>query len=86
MWLSVRQNLLLRNKKTFCGKMAILGNENRKILCFNLVWVFGIQFALRTEQEHRNVELEKFCLGWYVSLTSGGPWTTTMDYRNGLPK
>ena len=63
MWLSIRLNLLLENKKTFCGKMALLGNENGKILCFNLVWVFGIQFALRTGQEHRNVELKNFCLG-----------------------
>ena len=63
MWLSIRQNLLLKNKKTFCGKMAFLGNENGKILCFNLVGVFGIQFALRTGQENRNVELENFCLG-----------------------
>ena len=64
MWLSIRLNLLLKNKKTFCGKMAFLGNENGKILCFNLVWVFGIQFALRTEQEHRNLGLENplFCL------------------------
>ena len=40
-----------------------IGKENGKILCFNLVWVFGIQFALRTGQEHRNVELGNFCLG-----------------------
>ena len=44
--------------------MAFLGNENGKILCFNLVWVFGIHFSLRTEQEHRNLGLEnsQFCL------------------------
>ena len=63
MWLSIRQNLLLKNKKTFCEKMAFLGNENGKILCFHLVWTFGIQFALRTEQEHRNLKLENFRLG-----------------------
>ena len=60
MWLSIRLNLLLKN---FLSENAFLGKENGKILCFNLVWVFGIQFALRTEQEHRNVELENFCLG-----------------------
>ena len=64
MWLSIRLNLLPKNKKTFCRKMLFLGKENGKILCFNLVWVFGIQFALRTEQEHRNLGLENplFCL------------------------
>ena len=51
-----QENLLWEN--------GFLGNENGKILCFNLVWVFGIQFALRTEQEHRNLGLENplFCL------------------------
>ena len=55
--------------------MAFLGNENGKILCFHLVWVFGIQFALRTGQEHRNLEL--FGLVRFTNLQS-------MEYLNGL--
>ena len=84
MSLSIRINLLLKNKRTFCGKMFFLRSENGKILCFNLVWVFGIQFALGTKQGHRHLGLENVCLGLerFTDLRS-------MDYLhgplNGLP-
>mgnify|MGYP000049554726 CR=1 FL=1 len=54
---------IAKEQENFLWENGFLGSENGKILCFNLVWVFGIQFALRTEQEHRNLELENFCLG-----------------------
>ena len=56
-------NFIAKEQENFLWENGFLGNEDRKILCFKLVLVFGIQFALRTEQEHRNLELENFCLG-----------------------
>ena len=55
---------IAKNQENLLWENDSLVNENGKILCFNLVWVFGIQFALRTEQKHRNLGLENplFCL------------------------
>ena len=37
---------------------GFLGSENAELLRHTLVWVLGIQFALRAGQEHRNLRLE----------------------------
>ena len=41
------------------------GSENGEILCYTVVWVFGIEFAFRAGQEHRNLRLKnsQLCLG-----------------------
>ena len=54
---------IAKEQENFLWENGFLRSENGKILCFNLVLVFAIQFALRTEQEHRNLGLENFCLG-----------------------
>ena len=46
------------NYKKYGEQETFLGRENGEILRFTLVWVFGIQFALRTEQEHRTLRLK----------------------------
>ena len=51
---------IAKEQENFLWENGFSGSENGKILCFNLVLVFGIQFALRTEQEHRNLELENY--------------------------
>ena len=55
---------IAKEQENFLWEKGFLGSENGKILCFNLVQPFGIQFALRTEQENRNLGLENplFCL------------------------
>ena len=46
------------------SKTRFLGRDNREILCRTLVWVLGIQFALRVGQEHRDLRLKnsQLCL------------------------
>ena len=55
-----------------------IGKENGKILCFNLVWVFGIQFALRTGTSKCGVR--KLLFGFrYVSVAHrSSPWTEVL--------
>ena len=48
---------IAKEQEDFLWENGSLKSENGKILCFNLVWVFGIEFALRTGQEHRNLDV-----------------------------
>ena len=49
---------IAKEQKDFLWENGFLGSENGKIISFALVGVFGIQFALRTKQEHRNLGLK----------------------------
>ena len=51
-----QENLLWEN--------VFLGSENGEILCYTLVWVFGIQFAFRAGKELRNLRFKtsQLCL------------------------
>ena len=60
MRLSVKLNSLLEIKKPFCGKIFFLGSELERVdsPLYFLVWIFGIEFALRAPQEDRNLRLK----------------------------
>ena len=73
---------IAKEQEDFLWENGSLKSENGKNLCFNLVWVFGIQFALRTGQEHRNLEVEKF----FSELVRVIDLQRSVDYHDGLPK
>lgn len=50
-------NLITQEQELFVGKHGFLGSENAALLRDTLVWVLGVQFALRAGQEHRNLTL-----------------------------
>ena len=39
---------IAKEQENFLWENGFLGNEDRKILCFKLVWAFGIHFTWRT--------------------------------------
>ena len=39
--------------------MIYLGNDSPEVLRNTLVWVLGLNFALRADQEHRNLRIKK---------------------------
>ena len=49
---------ITKDQENFLWENGFLGSKNREILCYTLVWVFGIQFALKAGQEHRNLRFK----------------------------
>ena len=39
---------IAKEQENFLWENGFLGNEDRKILCFKLVWAFGIHFTWST--------------------------------------
>ena len=48
-------NFITEEQKNYLWENGFLGSDNAELLCLTLVWVFGIQFALRARQEYRNL-------------------------------
>lgn len=51
-------NSIPKEQENYLGEKGFLGSGNTELLCYTLVWVFGIHFALRAGQEHRNLRLQ----------------------------
>ena len=51
-------NLITQEQENYLWEHGFLGSENAELLCHTLVWVLGIQFALRAGQEYRNLRPE----------------------------
>ena len=47
-----KANLITDEQEDYLWENGFLGSENAELLCHTLVWIFGIQFALRAGQEH----------------------------------
>lgn len=52
-----QENLITQEQENYLWEHGFLGSENAELLRDTLVWVLGIQFALRAGQEHRNLTL-----------------------------
>ena len=50
---AVNQANFITEQENYLWENGFLGSDNTELLCHTLVWVFGIQFALRAGQEHR---------------------------------
>ena len=82
MRLSIRLNLQLKNK-TYPWENGFLGSKSGEILCYTLVWVFGIQFALKAGQEHRHLRFKN----WQFILEhdeSGCEFLQYIQYMEGI--
>ena len=57
-------NFISEKQENYLWENGFLGSENGKLLCHTLVWVFGMQFALRAGREHRNLRFNnsQLCL------------------------
>ena len=53
-----RATFITETQENYVWENGFLGSENGEPLCYTLVWVFGIQFALGTGQEHRNLRFK----------------------------
>ena len=53
-----RATFILETQENYVWENGFLGSKKGEPLCYTLVWVFGIQFSLRTEQEHRNLRFK----------------------------
>ena len=51
-------NLITQEQENYLWEHGFLGSENAELLRHTLVWVLGIQFALRAGQEYRNLRPE----------------------------
>ena len=51
-------NFITEEQENYLWENGFLGSDNAELLCHTLVWVFGIQFALRAGQEHRNLRFQ----------------------------
>ena len=51
---------------------GFLGSEKAELLRDTLVWVLGVQFTLRTRQEHGNFETKKFTVVFTVQCDKLG--------------
>ena len=49
---------ITEDQENFLWENGFLGSKNREILCYTLVWVFSIQFALKAGQEHQNLRFK----------------------------
>lgn len=49
---------ITEDQENFLWENGFLGSKNREILCYTLVCIFGIQFALKAGQEHRNLRFK----------------------------
>ena len=45
---------ITEDQENFLWENGFLGSKNREILCYTLVWVFGIQFALKEDINKTN--------------------------------
>ena len=50
-------NLITQEQENYLWEHGFLGSENAELLRDTLVWVLGVNFALRAGQEHRNLRL-----------------------------
>ncbi|XP_022810328.1 uncharacterized protein LOC111347344 [Stylophora pistillata] len=50
-------NLITQEQENYLWEHGFLGSGNAELLRDTLVWVLGVQFALRAGQEHRNLRL-----------------------------
>ena len=50
-------NLITQEQENYLWERGFLGSENAELLRDTLVWVLGVNFALRAGQEHRNLRL-----------------------------
>ena len=50
-------NLITQEPENYLWEHGFLGIENAELLRDTLVWVLGVQFALRAGKEHRNLRL-----------------------------
>ena len=50
-------NLITQEQENYLWGRGFLGSENAELLRDTLVWVLGVQFALRAGQEHKNLRL-----------------------------
>ena len=59
-----KANFISEEQENYLWENGSLGSENGELLCHTLVWVFGMQFALRAGQEHRNLRFSnsQLCL------------------------
>ena len=49
--------MITQEQENYLWEQGFLGSENAELLRDALVWVLGVQFALRAGQEHRNLGL-----------------------------
>lgn len=57
--LNVKQaKVISENDEDYLWKNGFLGNKNPEVLINTLVWVLGLNFALRAGQEHRNLRFK----------------------------
>ena len=56
--LSNQANFITEEQENYLWENGFLGSDNAELLCHTLVWDFGIQFALRAGQEHRNLRFQ----------------------------
>ena len=59
-----KANFISEEQENYLWENGFLGSENGELLCHTLVWVFGMQFALRAGQEHWNLSFNnsQLCL------------------------
>ena len=50
-------NLITQEQENYLWQQCFLGSEYAELLRDTLVWVLGVNFALRAGQEHRNLRL-----------------------------
>ena len=50
-------DLTTLEQEDYLWEHGFLGSENAELLRDTLVWVLGVQFALRAGQEHRNLRI-----------------------------
>ena len=67
--------MITQEQENYLWEHNFLGSENAELLRDTLVWVLGVNFALRAGQEHRNLRLRNSqlslqCDNWGVNFCS----------------
>ncbi|XP_050414113.1 uncharacterized protein LOC126828378 [Patella vulgata] len=61
--LTKQADVISIDEENIMWKQGILGNSNPQTLLDTIVYLFGLNFALRSGGEHRNLTLDQLCIG-----------------------
>ncbi|KAK6180908.1 hypothetical protein SNE40_008873 [Patella caerulea] len=61
--LTKQADVISIDEENIMWKQGILGNSNPQTLLDTIVHLFGLNFALRSGGEHRNLTLDQLCIG-----------------------